>query len=74
MSFWAAPLGLPSVFFCRVPTTAKTFWLLSIAAGGAGLPRGTAAAPLALIFNGVGFGFFSDAVKWCRLVANATLA
>jgi hypothetical protein len=40
--------------------TVTLFWfLLSIAAGGAGLPRGTAAAgPLALIFNGFGFGFF----------------
>ena len=36
-------LPLPSVS-CRVPTTTRSFWLLSIAAGGAGLPRGTAAA------------------------------
>ena len=62
MGFWAA-LGLPPSVSCRVPTTARSFWLLTIAAGGAGLPRGTAAAPLALIFNGFGFGFFAFALS-----------
>ena len=61
MSFWAA-LGLPPSVSCRVPTTARSFWLLTIAAGGAGLPRGTA-GPLALIFNGFGFGFFAFALS-----------
>ena len=35
---------------------------MSIAAGGAGLPRGTA-GPLALIFNGFGVGFFAFALS-----------
>ena len=55
-------LGCPRAAAVRLLPRAyhhEIVWLLSIAAGGAGLPRGTRLRlePLALIFNGVGFGF-----------------
>ena len=61
LGVFGLPLGLPSVS-CRVPTTTRSFWLLSIAAGGAGLPRGTAAAGAAgADFQWVRVRVFSDA-------------
>ena len=74
LGVFGLPLGLPSVS-CRVPTTTRSFWLLSIAAGGAGLPRGTAAAGAAgADFQWVRVRVFPDAVKLRRLVAKATVA
>ena len=53
--FWAALRRPPSVS-CRVPTTARSFWLLTIAAGG-GEFAARLVRPPALIFNGFGEGF-----------------
>ena len=67
MSFWAAPRAAAVRLLPRVGPLRDRFWLLSMAAGGAGLPRGTAAAPLALIFNGSGSGFRPRAIFVGRL-------
>ena len=63
-------LGCPRAAAVRLLPRAyhhEIVWLLSIAAGGAGLPRGTA-GPLALIFNGFGVGFLRSPAHLPTLV------